>query len=435
MVGVIVLYWGMKGDFDCPTASGKGHALRTALIALILLMLSHAFGQTAEVQAGDFIFKPLPKWQRVDEGGVTALNAPSSTKDKVTTILLFTREGGAFRDNFDREWGKVKLNYTVQKQYDVTSTRNNNGLEMLATQGALTDKSGGLWIAQMMCIQFGQRFEFIMFLSNEFQSASFADSTAALKGLLGSVHFAAPPTTAANGTSSGTAGTSAQTSGNNISGVYRSVLAARSFTVGVNSTTPASLVYKYATFFADGMFSQGQPEGGLEGYDRAGEIRFNPVGWGRYQMAGNEGRVVFNKTDQYETEPIVWGIRRTAAGLVINKWEYRLLDPSDGLRLQGMYRRADNNPYAAHAITFTADGRFSDQGVLKDAAVMRRDVRGGLQNDDGAPGSGTYFVGNYTLRLNYSDGRVKRVFFVLGDGATKGDPRKIEINTYAFSRQ
>ena len=68
------------------------------------------------------------------------------------------------------------------------------------------------------------------------------------------------------------------------------------------------------------------------------------------------------------------------------------LDLCDGLRLEGTVRRADN-VYPNIDIALGLDGRFTDHGALKAAAVMNRGPRGQFVYDDGVPGSGAYSIG------------------------------------------
>ncbi len=108
------------------------------------------------------------------------------------------------------------------------------------------------------------------------------------------------------------------------------------------------------------------------------------------------------------------------------------------MRLEGTFRRADYKTLYAgsqQGITFTPDGRFSDEGVFKAAAVMvRQPVGNGYDFDDGAPGSGTYRIANYTLELTYSDRKVKRTSIFLEPGASKTGVREFYLNTYKFAR-
>jgi hypothetical protein len=194
------------------------------------------------------------------------------------------------------------------------------------------------------------------------------------------------------------------------------------------------MVYKYATILGDGTFVEGQPNGGLDGFDRAGELRANPVGWGSWAMTGASGRVEFPAVPGVPGGAITWEMSLRGDVLWLGTRSYRKLDPGDGLTLNGTFMRADRNEFARQTITFTPDGRFTDQGVFRAASVTHRTPRNPFEDDDGRAGSGTYVIGNYTLRLRFSDGRVKQSFFFVPDGQARGDVRTISINTYDFAR-
>ena len=112
------------------------------------------------------------------------------------------------------------------------------------------------------------------------------------------------------------------------------------------------------------------------------------------------------------------------------------MDRCNGLRLIGTFRRGDyQTTYAARqGITFKSDGTFADEGVFKAAGVMVRNPAGNFDFDDGAPGSGTYRVANYSLELTYSNGRVKRTSFLLDPEMSKDDVSEFILNTWKFRR-
>jgi hypothetical protein len=133
----------------------------------------------------------------------------------------------------------------------------------------------------------------------------------------------------------------------------------------------------------------------------------------------------------------VWAVREISGGVEIRGDKYYPMDPC-GLTLQGTFRRADYKTLSAGAqqgITFFRDGRFIDDGVLKAAFVMvRNPLNGNYDFDDGAPGRGTYRIANYTLELNYANGRTKRTSFLIEPGKPKTDISQFQLNTYSFAR-
>jgi len=69
------------------------------------------------------------------------------------------------------------------------------------------------------------------------------------------------------------------------------------------------------------------------------------------------------------------------------------------------------------SITFTADGKFIDNGVVR---VLYHDNTNCI-NPGFKPGSGTYDVKDYTITFNYNDGRKVKIAF-LGTGYDKNNP-------------
>jgi hypothetical protein len=76
------------------------------------------------------------------------------------------------------------------------------------------------------------------------------------------------------------------------------------------------------------------------------------------------------------------------------------LDSVDGTRLEGTYAFSEHNGKVPK-ITFSADGRFTDDGALNvlEHCLYR------LYHTTRKPGQGTYEVRNYTIVFTYDDGR------------------------------
>ncbi|HZI53420.1 MAG TPA: hypothetical protein VFD56_06950, partial [Chitinophagaceae bacterium] len=90
----------------------------------------------------------------------------------------------------------------------------------------------------------------------------------------------------------------------------------------------------------------------------------------------------------------------------LGKGSFRPLPSCDGLRLEGNYRRHESEP----TISFTKDGRFTDDGIFRFFGSIGR-LDGSSKTDDGIGGSGSYLIEQNTLELKYSDGRMKRFAF------------------------
>ncbi|HSU66133.1 MAG TPA: hypothetical protein VLJ39_04650, partial [Tepidisphaeraceae bacterium] len=75
------------------------------------------------------------------------------------------------------------------------------------------------------------------------------------------------------------------------------------------------------------------------------------------------------------------------------------------------------------AITFTADGRFREDGALK---VLDHDYHGNAFSVADAPGGGTYTVRDYTITFRYGDGRIYRLAYP-GIKYDKADPSPAQL--------
>jgi hypothetical protein len=108
-----------------------------------------------------------------------------------------------------------------------------------------------------------------------------------------------------------------------------------------------------------------------------------------------------------------------------------------GFMLQGTYQRRSNDGTVLSAyITFTADGRFEEQGFLNAAAVQRqvKTADGQVWQDWGNAqqgGQGTYQLEGTTLQLSYTTGAKAQMSCHVCDGGGQ----ELLINThYTFVR-
>lgn len=147
-------------------------------------------------------------------------------------------------------------------------------------------------------------------------------------------------------------------------------------------------------------FNQLPPEGFLD-------FSKNQTGgtWGTFTMNGNTG--VF--THPYETIEVK-KISETELEKVGYTNRLYKLASVDGVKLSGKYvngapgwSTGGNYPYSANQaqpmIEFTTNGTFNDMGAFVTNFTMPD------QYPERAPGNGTYEIKNFTLILNYADGR------------------------------
>lgn len=384
-----------------------------------------------DAQAGDFLFRMPPGWNRVEKAGMTFLYAPLPPPGTTTYIALAADEIQTdLRTSFNIEWDGFKKQYRILQGGEIAPQRLASGTDAFHTTAIASDRNGHRWAVVVVGAQYNSRLETVMYMSDVFQPELAATYRDVLKSFLASVKFSSAEPNAPAGAGDAPSRAALPRGKGKFNGIYRAVAQTG------DPLSPARRIgYRYVTFFSDGRFMEGIPDQGLEGFDQDAAIKRNPVGWGTYELSGDVGRVVF-PPNEYSREPIVWPIKEYSDRLVIHGDVYHLLGPGNDLRLEGTFRRSDyKTTYAAtQGITFTSDGRFVDEGVLKAAGVMVRNAAGGEDFDDGAPGRGTYHIANYTLELKYANGVTKRTNFYFEPGSPRTGVREFYLNTWKFAR-
>jgi hypothetical protein len=161
--------------------------------------------------------------------------------------------------------------------------------------------------------------------------------------------------------------------------------------------------------YNDGKLKASQllPENGFDTFNSETDRQQNPDYWAHYDLKTNKA-VFPNRTVSF---------KYTNKKIIFEDEEFTKLTKVDALTLTAVYT-ADKDPLAVIAfgyepiITFFADGRFEDKKALyyvKSYDAMFQ-----------TPGNGTYTINNYTIHLNYNDGRGSASFaFINLDPANK----------------
>lgn len=172
-----------------------------------------------------------------------------------------------------------------------------------------------------------------------------------------------------------------------------------------NSVYQHGFQVEYITFLPDGHVFWRLPSEGLLYFDAAVAQKAYPDDWGTYEIKNGEihvwrgpGKKLYIITQSGE---------RLNNPPSLGKGSFRPVPAADGLKLDGKYRRYENDSF----ITFTKDGSFRDEGAFRNFGDMARPNRT-IYQDDGRGGSGTYLIEQNTLELRYSDGRFKRFPFI-----------------------
>jgi hypothetical protein len=167
------------------------------------------------------------------------------------------------------------------------------------------------------------------------------------------------------------------------------------------------------------LFNNGQiyygpyfPIGGLDGLDSRIPPELSRRDWKTYTYSGGIGNMKMIYADipfRLEGERIIVTKNQT-------EWHFTRVKPVDGATFNGTYNMSAVNGRVP-SITFTTDGRFTDNGAMK---VLYHEYIDCL-NAALMPGSGTYSVKDFTVTFNYSDGRKIKLAF-LGTGYDKSNP-------------
>ncbi len=201
--------------------------------------------------------------------------------------------------------------------------------------------------------------------------------------------------------------------GAGIVGVWQGI----SLSVGATSIgEPLGVRYKVFSpiFLNNGQayFGPKFPTEGLSELDSRIPPELYRRNWGTYTFSNGRGILKM----PYANIPL----RLEGSRLIItaNQTDHAFarLNSVDGATFNGTYALTGQEGVKA-SISFTSDGRFTDNGAVK---VLYHEYVDCL-NAALAPGSGSYEVKDYTLLLNYSDGRKIRLAFP-GAEYAKGDP-------------
>ena len=173
---------------------------------------------------------------------------------------------------------------------------------------------------------------------------------------------------------------------------------------------------KFRTFFSDGAYFDGVPYKGLHEFDIN-----DPV----YTYGGTytiNKKLITAKLTHYSSTTRLFTISGPGSMKYIDKYPYVKCKSVDGLKLSGTYISAAPMSAAYYnslgkpfpSITFTTDGKFTDDHLLDDYN----------NTPELASGTGTYQIIDYTIILNYSDGRVVQRCFC---GFLNEDPKTCKI--------
>jgi len=189
--------------------------------------------------------------------------------------------------------------------------------------------------------------------------------------------------------------------------------------MSVGTTKPgaelgAELKGKQLIFFSNGQafFGNNFPTEGLDEMNTWVKAENNRRDWGTYSFSNGKGVLKLPYADiplRMETGKLIITTNKTDHGFIKE-------NSVDGARFNGTYAMSSKTFTGEETgitplISFTADGKFTDNGALK--ILYHESVE--CLNAANAPGSGTYEVKNYSVIFNYTDGRKIKIAFLGSD--------------------
>ncbi|MFL6227817.1 MAG: hypothetical protein ACJ741_03450 [Pyrinomonadaceae bacterium] len=183
-------------------------------------------------------------------------------------------------------------------------------------------------------------------------------------------------------------------------------------------TSGGGLNGSYAVLFSNGQayFLTKLPTAGFDALNTQAEADQHVRNWGTYQVRNGQGEL----TMPYGSVPLSVNGNGIILTTQNTPHQYVRLPSVDGAVFNGTYYfEGDFGAKGTPSVTFTADGKFIDNGAVN--ILYHNSVEEDVLNPAARPGSGTYQVRNYSLIFNYSDGRRLQIAFS-GLGYDKRNP-------------
>lgn len=376
------------------------------LLALFALPLSmpaqDAWAPDSKI--GNFQFNMPKGWKRLDKAGSPEL-VPADLQNGTITLIDFLPSqplnGRDLRSWFSAAWTEWQKQFRVVDGGQITSGHSPNGFDFLRLEARVSGPQIGFASFVFSAAKIGDRAEAYYFLNN----GSYYVAHDALQDFEHSLRFANNPAAPARERqpSAAAAGAAGGLQGLYIGYKMRGL-------IGLNAH------FDYFVFLPDGNVVRYLPEHGLENFDFRTALRDSRDYCGRYRATANQVEMAWadNNTEV---------AKRDGTSLKLSGDQYFPVSNPNGLKLQGTFRR-EGADLARYALQFAPDGTFRENGMLTLLAYEGKDSR---------PGSGTYKIGDYSLKLFYQDGRrITFSFFIFPEVPAGQRPTRIHVNTYAL---
>jgi hypothetical protein len=374
------------------------------------------FGKSDSYRIGLMIYKAPAGWShQVFQDGVVfkPVDLPADEHLAMQIMQPLNFSGSleqALSKSYDEAaamYNSTKMYYAGGAEYQKTEAQKSfNGWEYIRGNGGVQVENGTPYKTELglelFVIKINNRFERVAILQSRkncnlsrYYAADRLQYKYALDNFLFSLQFTD------GGKSSFTSGSS---NGNGITGVWQGL----SLSVGpVTSSERLGIRYKVFTpvFLNNGQtyFGTNFPIQGLDGLNTRMTPEINRRDWGNYTFSNGKGVLKMPYADiplRMEGNTLIITANQT-------DHKYISLPPVDGARFNGTYIMTEAYGKIL-AITFTADGKFIDNGAVK---ILYHEYIDCI-NPALMPGSGTYEVKDYTITFNYTDGRKIKIAFL-----------------------
>ncbi len=201
---------------------------------------------------------------------------------------------------------------------------------------------------------------------------------------------------------------SGSANGTGIVGVWEGTIQSTGAATGVRLEVFSPIFFNNGQVYFGNKF----PTEGLDDFNSRIAPELYPRNWGTYTFNNGNGMLKM----PFAEIPF----RTQGDKIIVTKnqrdWPFYKLNSVDGAKFSGTYKMSESYEIIP-VITFTADGRFTDNGVVR---TLYHDGTNCI-NPGFVPGSGNYTVKDFTVTFNYTDGRKVKIAF-LGTDYDKSNP-------------
>lgn len=412
----------------CPTrasgASLRATWSRSALIVSLMIFPMQVAAQAPKT-IGDVAFDVPTGWSAVREGDTVKLSPRDLPPGSTCVIILRPTEAlsGDFPAWFNDKWHSVlKIGTNVVRSSPPKHKTGGSGRDSIFASAVVqTAQQKQVWLL-LFGIRAGRRaFPILLMTSSEQLVGQYQPAVmqvvSSLKVEAATANGGVAPSTGdtistgrTNGGGNSSVPPDTPPRSDRLSGVYAGFFMGH----GIGSS---GFEMNAFVFYPDGR-AMYLPEKGLDGYDLAAHIRAGLDGlmYGTYEYH-EDGRLTYTAHNGVGRDMIV-DVSASEPGL-----KFARVCECNGTFFDGAYYWGSKQK----ALKLHPDGRFIDRGAMQDAFEYSFPNQPGLTN----PGEGTYRIANYTIFLNYSDGRKVRHSFVVAARPPK-TPSSMWLRGYPF---